>query len=636
MTKSETPESEGQTLLVYSERGRRFAAEAQRYARHDGKLVAARGVTFVGGVLCLVMGYLDASARPLWIAVGTILLVSFLGLAVLDDWRKRRRERLEKLQQVNDWQAARCRRSWSAFPIPKVSVPAQHAAVAKDLDLFGRASLFHLVSLAHTPRGIAMLRDWILEPATPQEIVDRQASVRELAPLFELREELVLRGYALSGSLAGPEDFIQWAEGPRYYQRRPWVKWTSRVLPAIGLAAVVGWFTGLISPDVGGIAFLVVLVLNILFAVSLTGSVHDIFASITTRSGEMGHYLALFDLLASLPNRSPRLEAIRQQAVQAEHGAVHQLRRLDVIMRLAGLRLSALSLLYFALQVTVAWDFHVLVLLERWQQRCGRLVRHWFDALGELEALSSLACLAFDNPQWCFPQVDPALPKTVRATALGHPLLSDAVRVANDVEVGPAGTVLLVTGSNMSGKSTLLRALGVNALLAEAGGPVCAASLHLPPLTVTTSMRIHDSLEDGVSFFMAELKRLKSIVDQATAYAPRPDRTLLYLLDEILQGTNSVERHAAVSRVLAHLVREGAIGAVSTHDLALAQAPDLAGCCRAVHFRETLHGPGSERQMTFDYRLRPGVATTTNALKLLEMVGLAGPPGPQDRPGTGE
>jgi hypothetical protein len=621
---------------LYGERSAQFAAEAARYGRHDGKLVAARGLTFLAGAFCMVLGYLDAPARPAWLAAGTLLFVLFLGLAILDDYRKRRRDHLEQLQQVNERQAARCVRDWSAVPIPRVSVPLRHAAVAKDLDLFGRASLFQLVNQAHTPRGIETLRDWLLEPTAPQEIGDRQASVRELMPLFELREELALRGHALAGSLAGPAAFVQWAESEPYLTRRPWVKWISRLLPLVGALATLGWTTGSLSPDAGGITLLIVLVLNILFTVALTGSVHDVFNNISTRHGEMRHYVALFELLAGLPGQSPRLAAIRRHAIQEERGAVHQVRRLDVIMRLAGLRHSALSLLYFALQATVVWDFHVLVLVERWQQRCRDLVRHWFDALGELEALSSLACLAHDNPLWCFPAVDPELPRVLRASGLGHPLLSDRVRVANDVEVGPAGTVLLVTGSNMSGKSTLLRAVGINVLLAEAGGPACARSLQLPPLTVTTSMRIQDSLEDGVSFFMAELKRLKAIVDEASAYAPRTDRGLLYLLDEILQGTNSVERHLAVSRVLGHLVAAGAIGAVSTHDLALAESPDLANCCRTVHFRETLHSDSGGRQMTFDYRLRPGVATTTNALKLLAMVGLAESVAGQDRSPAGE
>ena len=205
---------------------------------------------------------------------------------------------------------------------------------------------------------------------------------------------------------------------------------------------------------------------------------------------------------------------------------------------------------------------------------------------------------------------------------LGHPLLADDVRVANDVEVGPPGTFLLVTGSNMSGKSTLLRAIGLNVILAQAGGPVCARSMNLPPLTVQTSMRIRDSLAAGVSFFLAELKRLKEIVDQADALRQSTDRRLLYLLDEILLGTNSRDRQIAVVRVLSHVLHSGALGAISTHDLGLADCPELHDACRAVHFTETLHGPGAERPMTFDFKLRPGIATSTNALKLVEMVGL--------------
>ncbi|MHB8956109.1 MAG: MutS family DNA mismatch repair protein [Pirellulaceae bacterium] len=620
---------------VYRKRSQRFAAHAARFGRHDGQLVLARSVTFLTGVSGLILGYLDVPHRPVWIAAGTVMLVVFLGFAILDDWLKRRKQYWLQLQQVNDWQRARCLRLWSEVPVPKVNVPPQHAALAKDLDLFGRASLFHLINVAHTPQGIAMLRDWILEPAEPAEIRNRQASVKDLVPRLELREELALWGHALASSLAGPEEFVQWAEGESYLDRRPWIKWGSRLFPLLGLLAIMGLATGTLSPDQGGMTLVAVMVLNVLFSVAFTGSVHDIFDNISTRNGELRHYVALFELIASVPTSSPRLAAIKQQAVREEHGAVYQLRRLDTVMKLASLRLSALSLLYFVLQATVLWDYHVLLLLERWQKRCAGLVRGWFEALAELEALSSLASLSFDNPLWCFPEVDEAAPRRFQGSAVGHPLLSDQVRVPNDVDVGPAGTVLLVTGSNMSGKSTLLRAIGLNAILAETGGPACARSLQIPPLTVTTSMRIQDSLQDGVSFFMAELKRLKSIVDQATHYAQRGDRTLLYLLDEILQGTNSVERHLAVARVLAHLVGKGAIGAVSTHDLALAESPELADCCRAVHFRETLHGAGHGRQMTFDYQLRPGIATTTNALKLLEMVGLV-EPSVQDRGGASE
>jgi DNA mismatch repair ATPase MutS len=247
------------------------------------------------------------------------------------------------------------------------------------------------------------------------------------------------------------------------------------------------------------------------------------------------------------------------------------------------------------------------------------------EALGRFEVLAALAGAKHDHPGWAFPEVTPEADR-LEARGLGHPLIPDGRRVANDVTVGPPGTFLLVTGSNMSGKSTLLRSLGVNAALAQAGGPVCAAALRMPPARLATSVLVEDSLAAGVSFFLAELKRIRRVVDAADRSRSEGAAgiTVLYLLDEILRGTNSAERQVAVRRVVLHLVRQGAIGAISTHDLELATVPGLAERCVPVHFRETLHPGGDGPAMTFDYRLRPGVATTVNALRLLEMVGLPG------------
>ena len=234
-----------------------------------------------------------------------------------------------------------------------------------------------------------------------------------------------------------------------------------------------------------------------------------------------------------------------------------------------------------------------------------------------------LAKLAGDEPGWNFPQVVdlPASEAIVSCQQLGHPLL-DRNRVCNDVQVGPPGTVLLVTGSNMSGKSTLLRSIGVNIVLAQMGSVVCAKQMRMPPIHIETSMRIVDSLADGVSFFMAELKRLKEVVDTAATLETDQAKTMLFLLDEILQGTNSRERQIAVSRVVRKLIDENAIGAISTHDLDLATTDELAAACRTVHFSEQFHEVDGQRKMTFDYKMLPGIAETTNALKLLEMVGL--------------
>jgi len=237
--------------------------------------------------------------------------------------------------------------------------------------------------------------------------------------------------------------------------------------------------------------------------------------------------------------------------------------------------------------------------------------------MGSVDALATLAMIRADEPGWTSPRVDPAI-DTLQAAALGHPLLPGDRRVENDVEVGPQGTILLITGSNMSGKSTLLRAIGLNTVLAQAGAPVCASALDMPPVDLQTSIRVQDSLELGLSYFMAALARLKQIVD-AAEHGAAPGRTLLYLLDEVLQGTNSVERGIAVRAVVRHLLDARAIGVMTTHDLALADEEPLKSAARLAHFTEQVHPGGT---MTFDYRLRPGLATSTNALRLMQLMGI--------------
>jgi DNA mismatch repair ATPase MutS len=300
------------------------------------------------------------------------------------------------------------------------------------------------------------------------------------------------------------------------------------------------------------------------------------------------------------------------------------MQRLGILTWLANMRNGMGFPLYIILEFLFFWDVHVLDLMERWKARTGSRARGWFADLGEWEALCALAKLAGDQPDWVFPTVSPPQSNgqaVVVGTKVGHPLLDES-RVCNDVQVGPPGTVLLVTGSNMSGKSTLLRSVGVNIVLAQMGSVVCAEVLSLPPLHIETSMRIADSLADGVSFFMAELKRLKSIVDTAKDHDGNNPKRMLFLLDEILQGTNSRERQIAVSRVVRKLIDENSIGAISTHDLDLATTDELAKACQTVHFAEQFHEVDGKKVMTFDYKMLSGIAETTNALKLLEMVGL--------------
>jgi hypothetical protein len=392
------------------------------------------------------------------------------------------------------------------------------------------------------------------------------------------------------------------------------------VLPSLSAAVTLA---GLVPWGAGVAAIFVACLVNLFVTATFLAQLHEILRKASSRHARVRHYVALFDLMAGMPGESSTLARLRQAIADPQHGACARLRDLRRIMDLGNAHAESFRIaLYLPLQVLFLWDFHVLALVERWQRRWGKHARPWFEALGELEALSSLAAVAHDNPAWSLPRVDAPASGGVKAMGLGHPLLPDAVRVDNDVTLGPPGTFLLVTGSNMSGKTTLLRALGANVVLAQAGGPVCAAHLEMPPLELATVVHVDDSLVDGVSTYMAGLYRLKDVVDAARRLSGPSDCTLIYLLDEALRGTNTLERQTAVRKVLGHLLAAGAIGAVSSHDPDLASTEPLSTACTVVHFRESIQSGSHPPRVTFDYKLRPGVATSTNALRLLELVGL--------------
>ena len=606
---------------LYVQRAVQHQRERERLVFCEKWLSLLRVALFLTAALCIGLAWAYATQRTLWLVAGGVGAAGFVVAASYHEHLLQRIRRFEGLQRINEQSAARVERRWDTIPLPIVERPAKHEAVVRDLDLLGRASLFHLLGTPHTPLGLEILRDWLLQPASPEEIRERQQSVRDLAGQVELRQELQLRGRILVSDKPAPMRFVRWAEGEQWLAARPWLKWAARILPSAIILFGLAWLIGIVPIDAAFSALAALLLVNAALSVVFTGKVHDIFNQISTRRNEVQQYLELFRLIYELDAGTGTLAKIQQISAHQGGGVLLRLRQLGTIMRLAHLRQPLQFIVYLALQTFLLWDFHLLNAIEHWQRQYGRYCRCWFEALGQFEVLACLASLAHDHPHWAFPVVT-ADANQLEAKSLGHPLIPEERRVLNDVTLGPPGTFLLVTGSNMSGKSTLLRTIGLNVLLAQCGAPVCAQSFRIPPLHVTTSMRINDSLVDGVSFFMAELRRLKEIVDQAETFHGRTDRRLLYLLDEILQGTNSRERHIAVVQVMSHLLKHEAIGAISTHDLELASSPALQRSCRAVYFTEILHSTGPQR-MTFDYQLRPGVAPTTNAIKLLQLVGLA-------------
>jgi hypothetical protein len=591
------------------------AVELAGCVRQSKRLSYARLVVFLGAAAALLSMF-PGPASHVALRVGAAV-AGFVAFGVLVWWHSRveARERwFDSLVHVNLQGAARVARAWNDLPAPAVEGPGAEHPFAGDLDLFGHASLFQLLGWAGTAPGRETLARWLTEPAPAAVVRQRQAAVAELASMHRARVE-----FAALGRLATPEQLsldglLEWADHGPWFSRGPWRTAATVVLPAALLGLFVAQAAGAIAsawwvyPLAGEVAMLV----GFGRRTALT------FTRVFSRADALERHAELFRRVSDTRFASPLLASLQAELSASGTTAPREIMRLARIGQAAELR--RVAILHPLIVLVTLWDFHVLVALERWQKRAGPNLRRWYAALGAFDALAALASLAHDNPSWPFPQIVESA-RAVDARELAHPLIPEDRRVANDVRVGPPGTFLMVTGSNMSGKSTLLRAVGVNVVLAQAGGPVCAASMTMPPLALATSMRVQDSLEEGVSYFMAAVRRLALVVEAARRTAPGGPM-LLYLLDEVLQGTNTAERQVAVRRILLHLLSMPVIGLVTTHDLELAACDELSGATVAVHFSEAVEHHEEGLRLTFDYRLKAGIATSRNALKLLRIVGL--------------
>jgi len=613
------PVDHAAVIDCYRERHARFVAEAGGWRRRELRVSWSRLILALAAIVSFVVAVVvdGAAATWAWLAVCGIFAVLFIAGVLYHQHVRQQTRRARTFARLNQHGLDRLERNWKALPVDDVSSALTDLPVARDLDLFGRASVFQLASTATTPLGQARLAQWLVEPAEPAVIEERQAAVGELAHLIEQRQKLAYLGLRHDDPLSSPEPFLDWAEGDAWLSSKRWLWFVRWLVPISFVVLLMMYLLGL-AP---GVLCALVPFVGLLLSMPYIARMHDVFERISRRQGEIATYVAMLELLASMPADTSAMKAVKRQAVVDGVAAHRCLDRLRRWMDASDLRYSQV---YLPVQMLTMWDFHLLAGIERWQTHYGKYARVWIEAVAEFEALSSLASLSFEHPGWVFPTVQamPAAETSVAAEQLGHPLLSEEIRVTNDVEVGPPGSFLLVTGSNMSGKSTLLRSIGTNLALAQAGSVVCAKSMQLAPVVIETSMRIQDSLEQGVSFFMAELRRLREVVQRAETQQTTGDRTLLFLLDEILQGTNSHERQIAVREVVRRLLEAGAIGCISTHDLHLADAPPLAEAARSVHFRENIVEQNGRREMTFDYQLHSGPATTTNALELLKLVGL--------------
>lgn len=595
-------------VSFYHERAELHRASVARHARRSSALSIARLIVFLLAV--------TTAGAALWGRSGATgagagaLGVVFFALVVWHARVVRDEERARAALTFCERGLARAAVRLEGLPPRGGAFNADAHPYAGDLDLFGRASLLQLIDAMEAELSEARLARWLAEPAPLVEARARQGAVRELGPMRELREELYVLSRGAEGAGGGFDAFLAWsrAEGGA-----PPLWLAVLALPAV----IAGLVIALGAAPLGLPEFLPVLVYLAGLAINQASSSRESKALTTIASGArvFGAYGTLLERIAQSEWTSPAMVALAARLRSRGADAPSGLRRLG---RLAGwVEARENGLFRGFIAPFLAYDFWVVFGLRRWRATFGSHAADWFDAAAEALALAGLGTFAFEHPSFTFPELVEGAP-TFRVKGLVHPLLPPRTRVANDVALEGPGHALLVTGSNMSGKSTLLRSMGVAVVLARAGAPAPAASLEVSALALQTSMRVRDSLAAGVSHFYAELLALRRVVEAAEAGAP-----VFFLLDEILHGTNSRERHLGAKSVVKHLLTLGALGAVSTHDTALADLVDESeGRVRPVHLLEQTEGD----RMTFDYCLRDGIVHAGNALRLMRALGLPVPP----------
>jgi hypothetical protein len=591
----------GSPLEIYRQRlETRRAALARWQARHV-QLGNARLALLVAGA---VLAWLVFGRGALPVAVLALPLAAFVALVIWHDRVLQARRRAERAVSFYEQGLARLTDTWPGTGETGERFLAADHPYAADLDLFGRGSLFELVTTARIRAGEETLARWLLTPATAPELRDRQAAVRELQPRLDLREDLALLGQE-EGAGVHPDLLSRWSRDVPLVTS-PWPRAIALVLAVVVASVGVAWVAGMTGPG----PFTVAVLFEIGFAFTMRSRVRRILREVEGPARDLALLAGVLARFERETFTSPKLQAIRQRL---DTGGLAPSRRVAQLQRLIDLANSRQNQFFAPIAALLLWGSQVAFAIERWRLRYGPGLPGWLDALGEFEALCSIAGYAYEHPHDPMPDIVEDGPR-FEGEALAHPLLPASKAVRNTVRLGASRQMLLVSGSNMSGKSTMLRTVGTNAVLALAGAPVRARALTISPLAVGATLRVQDSLQAGQSRFYAEITRLRDIVGLTAG--PRP---VLFLLDELLSGTNSHDRQHGAEAIVRGLLDRGAIGLVTTHDLALSGIADrLAPRAENVHFADEF----DDGTLRFDYRMRPGVVRTSNALALMRAVGL--------------
>ena len=594
----------------YRSRLQQWQTNLNRHSFNERLLSIARLIVFIVGVI--VFGFSAGASffSSWWVLLPAIV---FIVLVIKHDQVLRKRDQASMAIQFYQRGLSRIDDTWMDRddPIYEIKVDPDHL-YAWDLDLFGSKSLFQLLCTARTLSGVHTLSEWLLHPASNPEIRDRQNAVRELRDRVNLREEL-----AILESLPSDRKSRTDQESREIDFVLNWAKQPSAVLPkyasAIGVVLSILTISSLILLFQFGIGagwFILAIFAQIAFSSIFRKKIRHSLQGLERAGNELKLLSGILALIEKEQFESTLLQNWKSNV--SGEGELPS-RRIAKLNRLIEFYDWGRNPYFATFAGLLLWRTQIGFAVEAWRRANGGLVRKWVIAIGEIEALLSMSCYSYEHPEDPFPEISEEGP-LVKAEAIGHPLIPRNRCVRNNFSIGATPSIVILSGSNMSGKSTFLRTMGINVVLALAGAPVRAESMTVSQVALGVSIRIQDSVQGGYSKFYAEITRIKQIMDLAKGSTP-----VLYLLDEILHGTNSADRLIGSEAIVRGLQKQGAIGIVTTHDLALAKiVDDLGSAATNMHFEDHIE----DGRIAFDYKLKPGVIQKSNAIALMRSVGL--------------
>jgi hypothetical protein len=589
----------------FEKRFKKFSELETEKAKETNRLSNLRLISFLAGAAVSVWAFAKAGVLA-GILTALAALAVFIYLIILHNRAADELAGLKCKAEINRRYMERLGTGWTSFDDCGMEFADPSHQYADDLDIFGPESLFQWICAANTFYGRRKLRDLLADPdKDPVSIKRRQEAVKELIGRLDFCQELQSEGMRAKGVSEDPGKLLEYTERQAGFVKKGLIN-IFYVLPFLLVLSFVLWALGGPVP-----LFIPVLLLTAQMVIFAAGFKKN--AEICGTVYGMRKYLGAYaDLLRCIENEDfsdGYLKELKKKLFTEELSSSASIRKLEGIVNAVDIKYS--TVLYFLLNVILLWDYHCAFALEEWKEQYGANTRKWLEAAGEMEALASLAVIGHLHPEWAWPELNKGKPAFTGAM-IGHPLIREEECVRNDFVLESGACI--ITGSNMSGKTTLLRTVGINLVLAYAGAPVFAQMLKCSVMDVFTSMRVHDDLAGGISTFYAELLRVKRIIDHSRMELP-----MIYLIDEIFMGTNSPDRITGARSVLKNLNREWIIGMISTHDFELCELEQESKMSvKNYHFTEKY----VNNEIKFDYKLRSGRSTTTNAKYLMKMVGI--------------